>query len=192
MADSEGPLPPKRHWRIVVVATLSLLGVRGAVDLIADSTASLPILLSGPAAASQQAVRLNRAGLLTISTQLIAQTNSYRAGFGLTPLTANASLTAAAEGHSLDMAATLLFSHLGSDGSTLLQRCQAAGYPGTYIGENIAAGQPDLTAALAAWINSPPHQVSLVNPLFDQIGVAGATSATGVIYWTMDLGSSTL
>lgn len=56
------------------------------------------------------------------------------------PLAMNAKLLAAARAHSQDMWTNAYFSHTGTGGTTPPSRCAAAGYAGSGIGENIAAG----------------------------------------------------
>ncbi|KNH42881.1 CAP domain-containing protein, partial [Pseudomonas lini] len=81
---------------------------------------------------------------------LLAQVNAARARPRLCgrkrfaaarPLTWNAALGAAAQGHSKAMAYGNYFAHRDPDGDMPLDRAKAAGYRGRQIGENIAAGQ---------------------------------------------------
>ena len=60
---------------------------------------------------------------------------------GAAPLTFCANLMTAAQRHSEDQAAHSTMSHTGSNGSTMVQRAEAAGYRGwTSLAENVAAG----------------------------------------------------
>ena len=60
--------------------------------------------------------------------EIASLTNKARPHAGLPALTVNSQLTAAAQGHSTDMACFSLLSHSGSNGSTVGQRTGAAGY----------------------------------------------------------------
>jgi len=107
------------------------------------------------------------------------------------PLTWNDKLTAAAEGHSQDMAAKNYFSHTSADGRTLAERVTATGYAWSTLGENIAAGYPGVNAVMDAWIASPGHCANLMNAGFAEVGVVcvpGVAGDTFSTYWTMDLG----
>ena len=99
-------------------------------------------------------------------------------------------LTTAAYGHSRDMADNDYFSHTGLNGSTLGTRVTATGYGWSALGENIAAGQPDVVAVIAAWMGSDGHCANMMNPRFTEFGLACARSDTSRyrIYWTLDLG----
>ena len=118
------------------------------------------------------------------TAQVVALTNQDRARAGCAALRVDPRLTAAAQGHSADMAANGYFAHDGLDGSSFADRIEARGYPSPG-GENIAQGQPDARAVVTAWLNSPGHRANIENCSFTAIGVglAGADR-----YWTQDFG----
>lgn len=100
-------------------------------------------------------------------------------------LTWNTKLEKAATRHARDMHTNGFFEHKGSDGSTLSQRAEAAGYKWSLLGENLAWGVLSPEEVVKGWINSPGHCETLMNPGFREIGVAKKGT-----YWVMDLGSS--
>ncbi len=106
------------------------------------------------------------------------------------PLNWNNALLQAASSHSGDMASNNLFSHVGTDGSTLPTRYAAAGYGFSAAGENIAAGQSTVEEVMRSWINSPSHCQNLMNPTYQDVAVACKRNdaTTYGLYWTMDLG----
>lgn len=101
------------------------------------------------------------------------------------PLTLSAMLTAAAALHSLDMAARGSLGHEGSDGSTSSERVARAGYSWQAAGENVAAGQSDPDAVVAAWLESPGHCATLMDGRFTEAGVAFALAPgrNPAVYW---------
>lgn len=107
------------------------------------------------------------------------------------PLTWNAALGAAAQGHSKAMAYGNYFAHRDPDGDMPLDRAKAAGYRGRQIGENIAAGQGSPNKAMASWLASPGHCANLMNPMFTQVGAAYAADSRSDegVYWTMLFGA---
>jgi len=116
--------------------------------------------------------------------------NSARAEAGLSPLTVNAALTAAAQGHSIDMACHGLISHSGSDGSSPSQRIAAAGYLASRSSEIIyGSGYPQ--TAFDWWLSDQIHRDEILNPNVVEMGVGYAyvagTSAGG--YYTVDFAS---
>ncbi len=107
------------------------------------------------------------------------------------PLRWSAPLGEAAHAHSRDMAQQNYFDHRARDGSDVAQRAARQGYVGRRIGENIAAGQGDPTAAVAGWIASPGHCANLMDPTYTEMGAAYAVepSSAGKIYWTQVFGA---
>ena len=62
-----------------------------------------------------------------------------------------------------------------------------AGYVWRTWGENVAYGQADCAAVIAAWMASAGHRANILNPAFTDIGIAVAIGSNGYKYWTMDL-----
>lgn len=110
------------------------------------------------------------------------------------PVVWNDKLTAAADGHALDMAAKNYFSHDSQDGRSFSTRITNAGYTWSAVGENIAAGQGTVEAVMTSWRNSAGHCANLMSASFVDVGVAcrpAASSAnTYSKYWVMDLGKA--
>ncbi|MFD8013761.1 CAP domain-containing protein [Streptomyces sp. NPDC058955] len=123
----------------------------------------------------------------TAAEQVISLVNAERAKAGCGPLTANATLTSAAQGHSDDMAARDFFDHTNPDGDGPGERVTAAGYPWTTYGENIAKGQTTPEQVMDAWMNSPGHRANILNCDFKEIGVGIHTD--GGPYWTQVFGA---
>ena len=76
--------------------------------------------------------------------------------------------------------------HEGSDGSTSGERITRAGYAWAAAGENVAAGQRDADAVVAAWLDSPGHCATLMNARFTATGIAFALAPgkDPAVYWT--------
>jgi uncharacterized protein YkwD len=136
----------------------------------------------------------------SVSKDLLAQVNAARSKPRLCgrqrfaaarPLAWNASLGAAAQGHSKAMAYGNFFAHQDPDGDNAADRARAAGFRGRQIGENIAAGQGSPSKAMAGWLASPGHCANLMNPMFTQVGAGYATDARSDegVYWTMLFGA---
>ena len=101
------------------------------------------------------------------------------------PLTLSPTLTNAASDHASDMARNTTLAHTGSDGSNSGERITRSGYVWGASGENVAAGQRDADAVVAAWLASPGHCATLMGPYFKEMGVAFAVApdANPSIYW---------
>ncbi|AUM70712.1 CAP domain-containing protein [Pseudomonas fluorescens] len=131
---------------------------------------------------------------------LLAQVNAARARprmcggqrfAAARPLSWNAALGAAAQGHSRSMARENYFAHRDPDGRSTSDRAKSAGFRGRKLGENIAAGQRSPSQALHDWLASPGHCANLMNPMFTQMGAASASDShsDAGVYWTMVLGA---
>lgn len=116
--------------------------------------------------------------------------NQARAQAGLSKLTINTQLAAAAQGHSIDMACFSLLSHTGSNASTIYDRIVAAGYTPSYWLEIIyAGGYPQ--DAFNWWMNDQVHHDAILSPNVTEMGAGYAyvsDSAYGG-YYTVDFGS---
>lgn len=99
-------------------------------------------------------------------------------------------LFAAAVGHSQDMAQREYFAHNSLDGRTPGNRVNASGYVFRSLGENIAAGQIGIAAAMKAWLESEDgHCEAIMSATFSEVAVACVTTNRPryPTYWTMEL-----
>jgi uncharacterized protein YkwD len=113
-----------------------------------------------------------RAAASSIEQQVIDLTNEHRRKHGCaTALEVSPELTAAASAHSRDMALRDLFSHTGSDGSTMTSRALSTGYSYSLLAENLAAGPSTAAQVVAGWMTSAGHRANILNCSFREIGV---------------------
>lgn len=130
-----------------------------------------------------------------VVSRILELVNQERDAAGVAPLAFNAQLSAAAQGHSQDMADNNFIEHTGSDGSSPSDRAQQAGYPSSFVGENIAAGQSIPEDAMSSWMNETPpndgHRQNILNPDYREIGIGYVFSDTTDYqhYWTQDFGA---
>jgi uncharacterized protein YkwD len=108
---------------------------------------------------------------------VIESLNVYRAQNGLVPLVVNPFLTQAAQAHSADMACKNLFTHTGSDGSTIATRIAATGYNASGSTENVYGSFPPLTGqgVVSWWANDKTdltHNKNLLTTKYSEIGVS--------------------
>lgn len=108
---------------------------------------------------------------------LLTRVNNLRAAQGLPAYSIHPALTAAAANHARWMAEHNRVSHFQFDGTGVRTRAPNAGFPSSWVGENIYLGTgagPD--AAWNWWLNSPAHYAGLVSPNYDMVGIGGATA----------------
>lgn len=152
-----------------------------------------PLAQGGPAAAVSTPPGLP-CSAADFPQQVLVKLNAYRSAgarcglsghySGSAPLAWSEPLARAAALHSQDLAQRQLLDHRGSDGSSLTQRLDIQGYRWSVAAENVAAGQPDLTQVLAAWMGSPSHCANLLTPIHRDVGLACRRAVDGQVYWT--------
>jgi len=123
----------------------------------------------------------------TPAAQILSRVNAERAKAGCKAVVLDPRLAAAAAGHAQDMATNNYFSHTSRDGRTFVDRIKAQGYP-VPRSENIAAGQPTVTAVMDAWMASAGHRANILDCSAVAMGAASATGGSYGIYWVQDFG----
>ncbi|MCQ8771100.1 CAP domain-containing protein [Streptomyces telluris] len=121
--------------------------------------------------------------------QVVDMVNAERAKAGCSPLTINAKLQAAAQGHSDDMAARDYYAHTSPEGKSPGDRMTAAGYRWSTYGENIFKSPKDARTAMDGWMKSPGHRANILNCSFKEIGVGINFKSNGP-WWTQNFGAS--
>jgi uncharacterized protein YkwD len=88
------------------------------------------------------------------------------------------------------MAMRHYFDHTSPEGRGPSNRAAEAGYQSTFVGENIAAGQPDPARVVQAWTESPGHCVNMMDPRYRVLGVGYFFQSGDRFghYWTQDFG----
>ena len=122
-----------------------------------------------------------------LEAQVVSLINQERNNNGLPSLALQPALTAAARGHSQDMACNGYFSHVGSDGSSAWNRVASEGYSATWVGENIFGGMMSGPSGVVSWwMSSAPHRANILNTNYTSIGVGYVYVSTSPYqkYWT--------
>jgi uncharacterized protein YkwD len=122
----------------------------------------------------------------TAAANVVTYVNAQRRARGLAPLTTSAPLARAAQEQASYMARIGRMTHTGSGGTSVGTRVTRAGYRWSMVGENIAYGQRNSSAVVAAWMASPPHAANILNARYTQVGV-GVASRNGVLWWCLVL-----
>jgi len=182
-----------RHGASYALIGLLLLATFATADLHAQRTTSdtqtfLPLVTN-----------------TSLEEQVVALVNQQRRLNGCSAdLKLVSQLTSVAYGHSQDMALNNIFSHTGSDKSTLQQRVDATHYQYSQLAENIAVGFATPQAVVDAWMHSAGHRANILNCTLHEIGVgyyyqpddqanvrndAGLLSGPYYYYWTQDFGT---
>lgn len=119
----------------------------------------------GSTSASQNAP-VDPAPVYEVEHRLLKAINAMREKYGLKALILDAQLHRTARQHCGWMA-----NHFSMIHSTF--RCA----------ENIAEGQPDVDAVMAAWMNSSGHRANILNPNYTKVGLSGYSAPGGRAFW---------
>jgi uncharacterized protein YkwD len=106
-------------------------------------------------------------------TAILEYTNNERAKSALKPLISNATLDKIATERLEDLFTNQYFDHESPDGKGVPALAQKNGYSYLLIGENLALGNfaGDL-GIVKAWMDSPGHRANILNPKYQELGVA--------------------
>lgn len=107
------------------------------------------------------------------TAQVFSLVNQRRQAAGLQPLAAEPRLATSAATYAKVLADNNWFSHTGPDGSTLVTRDEAAGFPFTVqIGEVLAWGSNGWkpNEIVQAWMDSPAHREQILSPAYARAG----------------------
>ena len=111
--------------------------------------------------------------------QIVSLTNQARIENGLPPLHLDNELTQAALAKASYMFAKDYWAHVAPDGTQPWAFITQAGYDYLHAGENLARDFTNADAVVTAWMNSPSHRENILNPNYQDIGVAVADGTLG-------------
>ncbi|MEU6554378.1 CAP domain-containing protein [Streptomyces sp. NPDC046915] len=154
-------------------------------------TVASAVLLTAPASAAPGSASA-APGSASMQKAVVKLTNAERKKAGCPALKMRPALYKAAQRHTADMARNHYVGHTGSNGSTLVDRVEAAGYTGwSSLAENVAARQVTAADVVKAWMKSPGHRANILNCSLRHIGVGyvKASASAGGPYWTQDFGA---
>jgi uncharacterized protein YkwD len=171
---------PKAHKAPAKTPATKSTAGRGSVAK--ESAAKIADVLATPCQNTE--LTPEASNLQLVREAVLCLVNQERAQNGRDPLTLNASLEQAAEGHCTELVADDYFAHISPSGETPVQRIAATGYlpgpsVGYAIGENLAWGTLSLStpkAIVAAWIASPGHLANILESQYTETGI-GVTPA---------------
>lgn len=125
-----------------------------------------------------------------ITLEILNLVNRARAQAGAPALVINGALVAAAQRHSDDMAFAERLSHVGSDNSQFWERAAEVGYVMSAGAENVLSRfDTNANGVYEQWRSSEAHNQNMLNPAFQEVGIAYQMGADGQFYFTMVLGA---
>jgi uncharacterized protein YkwD len=124
--------------------------------------------------------------------RVLELTNREREKAGLQPLVLDLKLSSSADWKAEDMGDKDYFDHADGGGRDFVDRAEKYGYNNwTYLGENIAAGQPTPEEVVQEWMASPGHRKNILKPQYKEIGIGYATISKSSFknYWVQEFGT---
>lgn len=140
-----------------------------------------PQVTKAPTPAPTKAPQVTAAPSSDYVRQVVSLVNEQRAANGLSALTLDQTLTAAAQKRAVETATS--FSHTRPDGSKFSTVLSEYGINYRYSGENIAYGQKTPQEVVTAWMNSPGHRANILSSNYGKIGV-GCYKSGSTYYWS--------
>jgi hypothetical protein len=124
--------------------------------------------------------------------QIIVAVNQERSKKNISPLIVNSQLMQAASNKVKDMAGKNYFSHISPvDGKKWSSFIKESGYKYVEAGENLANGYDSVEDMVKAWMDSPTHRENILNPNFEETGMAieyGTLNEFPTIFVTQSFG----
>lgn len=142
-------------WNFLVIYILIFILIRAGLDLTS----------------------IYKPGVLGINASLsvdkiIENTNTERQEAGFTPLVYNQNLSQAAKLKAQNMFAENYWAHFSPSGKDPWGFITGAGYKFSYAGENLARNFSSSDDVVKAWMASPSHRENIMNPKYQDIGIA--------------------
>lgn len=146
---------PLLSWHYLLIYLLLFILLRSGLDLVS----------------------VYRPGVLGINSsitvsQVIAGTNIERQKRGLAPLYENQTLSQAATAKAQNMFEENYWAHFSPSGKDPWGFILKSGYKFSYAGENLARNFYNTDEVVSAWMNSPSHRDNILNPNYQDIGIA--------------------
>ncbi|NLZ83977.1 MAG: CAP domain-containing protein [Clostridiales bacterium] len=117
----------------------------------------------------------------SFANQVLQLVNVERSKAGLSKLTMDSTLSAAAQKRAVETETS--FSHTRPNGTKFSTVLAEYGISYRTSGENLAYGQRSPEEVVTGWMNSPGHRANILNGNFNKIGI-GVHSSNGTIYWS--------
>jgi uncharacterized protein YkwD len=147
-----------------------------AVGLVAVAAFVTAVLAAGPAALGASAVKLQAVD--AIERPIERRVDDLRRAADLPRTRHSQELTDAAESHAATLGRSGTFSHHAPGEKAFSLRLQsfysARGCTYWATGENIFWAHTRVSPAqvVRAWLNSPPHKLNLLDPTWNEVGIA--------------------
>lgn len=141
-----------------------------------------------PEMPADEALAAMCAGDPALQQEMAEAVNAARTAEGKVLLDPNEKLTEIAQSHACDVAATGRATVAGSNGSSIVDRARAVGYPPCGVAQLVSVGGTP-AGVVAGWLGSDPHRVELLGQSSEEIGTGVVRGADGRLWWSVVLGN---
>ncbi len=124
-----------------------------------------------------------------MADQVLQLLNLERAERDLQPVVVNRLLTKIAETYSCRLVEGKFFGHRDPiNGYGPADRAITGKYTFYAVGENLAAGPDSASGVMKVWMESPSHRRIILDPIWQDVGIAVRAGGEHSIYWVLELG----
>jgi uncharacterized protein YkwD len=120
--------------------------------------------------ASAGPIATTSASVKKTERKIVRCANRERAERGIKKLKVGKALGKAARLHAKNMLRLGFFDHVDPRGRSPQDRVNIFQRGSWAVGENIAAGYPDVKSTCEGWMDSPGHRANILNPAYTHIG----------------------
>lgn len=173
------------------MSTFRILSTAAALAALAacQQGAELEMPWGRTAAPAEQSLAAQCASDPTISAQLDSAVNAARQAEGKTLLDSAPLLAQAAQSHACDMAQRGRLDVEGSNGSSVVDRARAVGYPACGVVQLVSRGGGP-AQAVSGWLGTEAQRTELLGQTSRQVGSGSAQGANGMTYYSVVLGDN--
>ena len=119
-----------------------------------------------------------------LAAEAVRLTNQERAALGIPELTSDVLLTTAARNHAQAMATQGFAGHENPyTGDRVGDRVTEAGYVWSLVAENLEFGACSAEQAVQDWMNSQAHREHVLDPSYQDVGIAVYQGGAEDTYW---------
>ena len=165
---------------LAAIASLALLSGCDAVGLS-------PIGVAGDTAPASQSLAAQCAGDPAQAQAMQDAVNAARSVEGKITLVNNPRLAEIAQSHACDMVRMGQATVAGSNGSNVVDRARAVGYPSCGVVQLVTVGG-DPAGVVNGWLTSQPHREQVLGQLSTDIGAGMTTGHDGRRWWSVVMG----
>lgn len=149
----------------------------------------IPVETGSPAHPAQETLAASCSHDGINAGAMVEAVNAVRGSDGKVILSAESRLDDVAQSHACDMVRSGKATVAGSNGSSIVDRSRAVGYPTCGVIQLVAVGG-SASEVVSRWMASPPHREQLLGDLSDDVGAGVTLGPDGRRWWSLVIGDN--